>query len=78
VIAGLGLLGCTPSILSQSTSGSCSEQVNMLVQPFNENVKAMLSNLNNNLPGSRFIFIDSSRMFQEILFNARSYGMNLT
>ncbi|CAI8595739.1 unnamed protein product [Vicia faba] len=73
-IAGLGLLGCTPSILSQSLSGSCSENVNMLVQPFNENVKTMLGNLNNNLPDSKFIFIDSTRMFQEILSNARSYG----
>ncbi|PNX63049.1 GDSL esterase/lipase, partial [Trifolium pratense] len=74
VIAGLGLLGCIPSILAQSNSGSCSDEVNMLVQPFNENVKTMLSNLNNNLPDSRFIFIDSSRMFQEILLNARSLG----
>ncbi|XP_058722058.1 GDSL esterase/lipase At1g71691 [Vicia villosa] len=74
VIAGLGLLGCTPSILSQSLSGSCSQEVNLLVQPFNENVKTMLGNLNNNLPDSKFIFIDSTRMFQEILSNARSYG----
>ncbi|WJX30386.1 hypothetical protein P8452_18932 [Trifolium repens] len=76
VIAGLGLLGCIPSILAQSNSGSCSQEVNMLVQPFNENVKTMLSNFNSNLPDSRFIFIDSSRMFQEILLNARSLGFS--
>ncbi|KAL2335799.1 hypothetical protein Fmac_010245 [Flemingia macrophylla] len=74
VIAGLGLMGCIPSILAQSMSGSCSEEVNLLVQPFNENVKNMLSNFNSNLPGARFIFADTARMFQEILLNARSYG----
>lgn len=77
VIAGLGLMGCIPSILAQSTSGSCSEEVNLLVQPFNENVKSMLSNFNSNLPGARFIFADTSRMFQEILQNARSYGLTV-
>ncbi|KAG5033548.1 hypothetical protein GLYMA_06G324200v4 [Glycine max] len=74
VIAGLGEMGCIPSILAQSTTGTCSEEVNLLVQPFNENVKTMLGNFNNNLPGARFIFADSSRMFQDILLNARSYG----
>jgi len=76
VIAGLGKMGCIPSILAQSTTGSCSEEVNMLVQPFNENLKTILGNFNSNLPGARFIFADSSRMFQDILLNARSYGMN--
>lgn len=56
-------------------SGSCSEEVNLLVQPFNENLKTILGNFNANLPGARFIFADTSRMFQDILLNARSYGM---
>lgn len=75
VIAGLGLMGCIPSILAQSTSGRCSQEVNLLVQPFNANVKTMLSNLNANLPGAKFIFIDVATMFQDILLNARSYGI---
>ncbi|XP_020208509.1 GDSL esterase/lipase At1g71691-like, partial [Cajanus cajan] len=77
VIAGLGLMGCIPSILAQSTSGSCSEEVNLLVQPFNENVKNMLNNFNSNLPGARFIFADTVHMFQDILLNARSYGFTV-
>ncbi|CAN1293878.1 GDSL esterase/lipase At1g71691, partial [Linum perenne] len=39
VIAGLGVMGCIPSILAQSPSGLCSEEVNKLVTPFNQNVK---------------------------------------
>ncbi|XP_061339682.1 GDSL esterase/lipase At1g71691 [Gastrolobium bilobum] len=77
VITGLGLMGCIPSICAQSLTGNCSEEVNLLVQPFNANVRTMLNNFNTNLPGSRFIFIDTARMFRNILLNARSYGFTV-
>ncbi|KAL4032144.1 hypothetical protein IC575_005208 [Cucumis melo] len=77
VIAGLGLMGCIPSILAQSPSGSCSEEVNQLVRPFNVNVKSMINQLNNNLPGARFSYIDIERMFQDLLVNSRFYGLSV-
>ncbi|KAB5512538.1 hypothetical protein DKX38_029566 [Salix brachista] len=53
-------------------------QLNQLVQPFNENVKAMLNNFNaNQLPGAKFIFIDVARMFREILTNSPAYGFSV-
>ncbi|KAD4385291.1 hypothetical protein E3N88_25459 [Mikania micrantha] len=77
VLAGIGLMGCIPSILAQSASGSCSNDVNQLVLPFNANMKTMINNLSTNLPGSRFVFIDVHNMFQDILANARSYGFSV-
>lgn len=74
VIAGLGLMGCIPSILAQSNNGGCSDDVNKLILPFNANSKAMINNLSSNLPGSRFSYIDIHSMFQDLLLNARSYG----
>lgn len=74
VIAGLGMMGCIPSILAQSRSGVCSEEVNQLILPFNTNTKAMINNLITNLPGVRFSYIDIHKMFQDLLANARSYG----
>ncbi|CAI0396590.1 unnamed protein product, partial [Linum tenue] len=65
VIAGLGVMGCIPSILAQSPAGLCSEEVNKLVTPFNQNVKAMINNFNANLPGARFTYIDIAKMFRE-------------
>ncbi|CAN4120997.1 unnamed protein product [Withania somnifera] len=50
VIGGVGLMGCIPSILVQSNSNLCSEEVSQLVLPFSINVKSMLNNLNANLP----------------------------
>ncbi|KAL0326403.1 UNVERIFIED_CONTAM: GDSL esterase/lipase [Sesamum radiatum] len=77
VIAGLGLMGCIPSILAQSNNGVCSEEVNQLVLPFNTKTKAMINNLSANLPGARFSYIDIRHMFQDLLANARSYGFTV-
>ncbi|KAK9080227.1 hypothetical protein SSX86_001903 [Deinandra increscens subsp. villosa] len=77
VLAGIGLMGCIPSILAQSATGGCSDEVNQLVLPFNANMKTMINNLSTNLPGSRFVFIDVHNMFQDILANARSYGFSV-
>ncbi|CAK9326068.1 unnamed protein product [Citrullus colocynthis] len=76
-IAGLGLMGCIPSILAQSPSGRCSEEVNQLVGPFNINVKRMIKQLNTNLPGARYSYIDIEHMFQDLLLNSRFYGLSV-
>ncbi|KAI3758659.1 hypothetical protein L6452_06228 [Arctium lappa] len=77
VLAGIGMMGCIPSILAQSTTGKCSEDVNKLVLPFNANMRTMINNLSTNLPGSKLVFIDVHNMFQDILSNARSYGFRV-
>ncbi|XP_076933358.1 GDSL esterase/lipase At1g71691-like [Bidens hawaiensis] len=77
VLAGIGLMGCIPSILAQSSTGSCSDEVNQLVLPFNANMKTMINNLSTSLPDSKFVFIDVHNMFQDILTNAGSYGFSV-
>lgn len=70
-------MGCIPSILAQNPEGLCSEEVNQLVLPFNENVKTMMNNFNANLPGARLIYIDVARMFRDILTNSAAYGTSV-
>ncbi|WCJ34882.1 GDSL-like Lipase/Acylhydrolase superfamily protein [Euphorbia peplus] len=77
ILAGLGVMGCIPSILAQNPAGLCSEEVNQLVMPFNENVKTMMNNFNANLPGAKFTFIDVARMFKDILTNSPAYGFSV-
>lgn len=67
-------MGCIPSILSQSSTDQCSDEVNQLVLPFNANTKTMINNLNTNLPGASITFIDIHNMIQDILANPGSYG----
>ncbi|KAE8022306.1 hypothetical protein FH972_008116 [Carpinus fangiana] len=77
VISGIGQMGCIPSILAQSPTGACSQEVNLLVQPFNANVKTMMNNLSANLPASTFTYVDVAHMFSDIAANARSYGFSV-
>ncbi|KAA8538746.1 hypothetical protein F0562_028359 [Nyssa sinensis] len=77
VLAGLGIMGCIPSILAQSAIGACSQEVNQLVLPFNANTKTMINNLSANLPGIHVIYVDVHNMFQDILTNYRSYGFSV-
>ncbi|KAM3323943.1 GDSL esterase/lipase [Capsicum chacoense] len=76
VIGGVGLMGCIPSILAQSPNGACSEEVNQLVLPFHNNVRSMLTNLNTNLPGFKFSYINIRNMFQDLLTNSQQYGFS--
>ncbi|KAK9271160.1 hypothetical protein L1049_026749 [Liquidambar formosana] len=77
VVAGIGQMGCIPSILAQSPNGVCSLEVNRLVQPFNANMKTMINNLNANLPGAKFTYVDIAHMFQDIITNSRTYGFSV-
>lgn len=74
VIGGVGLMGCIPSILAQSSNGICSEEVNQLVLPFSTNTKVMINNLLTTHPDTRFSYIDIRTMFQDLVTNAGSYG----
>ncbi|XP_043706450.1 GDSL esterase/lipase At1g71691-like [Telopea speciosissima] len=76
-ISGVGLLGCVPSILAQSPNGQCSESVNGLVLPFNANVRSLVDNLNANLPGAKFVYLDAYRMFQDIVQMPTQYGFSV-
>ncbi|XP_058079624.1 GDSL esterase/lipase At1g71691-like [Magnolia sinica] len=77
VISGVGSLGCIPSVLSQNTNSRCSDAVDNVVLPFNNNVKSMINGLNANLPGAKFIHVDIFQMFMDILHNPRQYGFNV-
>ncbi|CAA2997713.1 GDSL esterase lipase At1g29670-like [Olea europaea subsp. europaea] len=60
-IFGLGLLGCIPQELTiyPPTKGSlCVEPINYAVQLFNNRLKPMIDDLNNNLSDAKFIYIN--------------------
>ena len=74
MVAGVGSMGCIPTVLAQSAAGRCSPEVDALVLPFNANVRAMLAGLNANLPGARFTYLDNFRIFKAILANPAAFG----
>ncbi|CAJ1962065.1 unnamed protein product [Sphenostylis stenocarpa] len=64
VLAGLGLIGCTPGIMdSYGTNGSCLEEQNVAAFNFNNKLKALVDQFNNGFSAdSQFIFIDTQAL----------------
>ncbi|KAF8668438.1 hypothetical protein HU200_052251 [Digitaria exilis] len=78
VVAGVGSMGCIPSVLEQSAAaGGCSTEVDGLVQQFNAGARAMLDGLNGNLAGAKFTFLDTFRIFKAILANPAGFGFSV-
>lgn len=77
IIPGIGTMGCIPNMLARTSDGRCSEEVNQLSRDFNANLRTMIANLNANLPGSRFTYLDIDRMNQDILANPTAYGFRV-
>ena len=74
VIAGVGSMACIPNMRARSPMNVCSPDVDDLIIPFNNKVKAMVNSLNANRPNAKFIYVDNYAMISEILRNPWSYG----
>ncbi|KAK4491617.1 hypothetical protein RD792_002372 [Penstemon davidsonii] len=62
VIIGLGFIGCIPQELANfpTNGSSCVNSINNNVQLFNNRLKPLIDNLNTNLPGAQFIYINTT------------------
>lgn len=74
VIAGVGSMACIPNMRARSPRNLCSPDVDDLIIPFNNKVKAMVNTLNTNRPRAKFIYVDNYAMIAEVLRNPLSYG----
>nr|CAB3465213.1 unnamed protein product [Digitaria exilis] len=77
VIAGVGSMACIPNMRARSPRNVCSPDVDDLIIPFNNKVKAMVNNLNANRHDAKFIYVDNYAMISEILRNPWSYGFSV-
>ncbi|XP_062231404.1 GDSL esterase/lipase At1g71691-like [Phragmites australis] len=77
VIAGVGSMACIPNMRARSPRSVCSPDVDDLIVPFNNKVKAMVSSLNANRPRAKFIYVDNYAMISEVLRNPGSYGFSV-
>ncbi|KAK9153180.1 hypothetical protein Sjap_000660 [Stephania japonica] len=79
-LTGLGEIGCSPYELARGSSNgvTCVSNINVAVRIFNDKVKSLVDDLNNNLPGAKFIFINAYGIFNDITANKASYGIKVT
>ncbi|KAJ0031408.1 hypothetical protein Pint_14092 [Pistacia integerrima] len=61
-IFGIGLLGCTPAILAMDGTDEiiCVDSMNLAVKQFNDKLIRLVDELNNNLPGAKFSYVNVS------------------
>lgn len=80
VLFGIGQIGCSPNELAtRSADGvTCVEEINSANQIFNNKLKGLVDQFNNQLPDSKVIYVNSYGIFQDIISNPSAYGFSVT
>ena len=76
VLFGIGQIGCSPNELAQNSPDgkTCVEKINTANQIFNNKLKGLTDQFNNQLPDARVIYVNSYGIFQDIISNPSAYG----
>ncbi|KAI3978952.1 hypothetical protein MKX01_016127 [Papaver californicum] len=76
VVANVGLLGCIPyqKTINQLNADQCVELPNKLAVQYNGRLKDLLTELNENLPGSHFLLANVYDLVSDLIVNYAKYG----
>ncbi|KAI3930605.1 hypothetical protein MKX01_037051 [Papaver californicum] len=76
VVANVGPLGCIPyqKTINQLNADQCVELPNKLALQYNGRLKDLLTELNENLPGSRFLLANVYDLVSDLIVNYVKYG----
>ncbi|XP_021764195.1 GDSL esterase/lipase At5g45670-like [Chenopodium quinoa] len=79
-LIGIGQIGCSPNELAQrSQDGStCDETINSANRIFNNGLRSLVQQLNNELSDARLVYINVYDMFQNLIDNPSAYGFRVT
>ncbi|CAL5410057.1 unnamed protein product [Camellia sinensis] len=80
VCIAVGQIGCSPNALAQNSpdGSSCVQNINSAIQLFNDQLKSLVDDFNNNLPGAKFIYINAYGIFQDLINQPSSFGFTVT
>ncbi|XP_073308466.1 GDSL esterase/lipase At5g45670-like isoform X2 [Primulina huaijiensis] len=75
-LIGIGQIGCSPNALAQNSPDgtTCVQRINSANQLFNNGLKGLVGNLNQNTRDAKFIYIDAYGIFQDLINNPASFG----
>ncbi|KAL1205165.1 GDSL esterase/lipase [Cardamine amara subsp. amara] len=79
-LVGVGAIGCSPNALAtHSPDGiTCVESFNSPIRIFNDRLKFMVQQFNNDQSDAKFIYINAYDLFQELIANPSPYGFSVT
>ncbi|KAL3846150.1 hypothetical protein ACJIZ3_003553 [Penstemon smallii] len=68
-VSGVGPIGCTPEEIARGTNGNlCVDYMNEAVDLFNDKLKILVNELNNNLDGAKFLYVGAMSPDPAFLF----------
>ncbi|XP_008223396.1 PREDICTED: GDSL esterase/lipase At4g16230-like [Prunus mume] len=76
IVTNAGACGCIPfeKDIHPVPKGSCVRLINRLAHTYNDKLKGMLAELNKDLQGAKFIYVDIYRIILDLTNNYVSYG----
>ncbi|KAL7200067.1 hypothetical protein ACSBR2_022221 [Camellia fascicularis] len=83
VVTGVGQIGCIPYELARynnnnSNKNKCNDYINNAIVLFNSGLRKLVDRFNNGqLPGSKFVYLDSFQSTKDLVRNAPSYGFEV-
>lgn len=80
VVTAIGQIGCIPYELARlSGNGSrCNEEINSAIALFNTGLKRLVAGANQGqLPRAKVVYLDSYKSSQDLVMNARTYGIHI-
>ncbi|KAL2343234.1 hypothetical protein Fmac_004519 [Flemingia macrophylla] len=80
VLFGIGQIGCSPNVLARKSPDgtTCVERINAANQIFNNRLKTLADQFNNQMPDARVIYINCYGIFQDVVTNPSAYGFTVT
>ncbi|KAK4858613.1 hypothetical protein QYF36_019369 [Acer negundo] len=80
VLIGVGQIGCSPNELAQNSPDgrTCVERINSANEIFNNKLKALVDQFNNNRSDAKFIYVNVYGIFKDIITNPSQYGFTVT
>lgn len=78
VVNGVGSIGCIPYQLARfsgNNNSRCNEKINQAISLFNTGLRKMVDQFNGGqLPGSKFVFLDSYKSSMDLYKNPSASG----
>ncbi|KAK0576057.1 hypothetical protein LWI29_011212 [Acer saccharum] len=81
IVSGVGPIGCIPYQLARFTGKNntrCNEKINQAINLFNSGLRKLVDRFNGGqLPGSKFVFLDSYQSSKDLYMNPTAYGFEV-
>lgn len=78
-LIGVGQIGCSPNELAQRSADgtTCVQGINVACQIFNNKLRSLVDQVNNDSADARFIYVDAYGIFQDMIERPAAFGTSM-